>query len=180
MLRRISVILTLFVLVGLVPSATPASAYGFFVDSTVDLVDAHPGDGLCRTAANTCTLRAAVMEANVHTGSHTIVLPLGVFTFTIGTPWPPDGPEDTDANGDLDIRGNITILGHGISTTHISANRMHRIFQVAPQGSLTLANMTLRDGLAPTNTPPAAGGAILSQGPLSLTDVEGEDCADHT
>src|SRR5688500_1837174 len=41
-----------------------AYAASFTVNSTADQPDVSPGDGICRTASNTCTLRAAIMEAN--------------------------------------------------------------------------------------------------------------------
>ena len=37
----------------------------FTVDSTADAPDANTTDGICRTAANVCTLRAAIESANV-------------------------------------------------------------------------------------------------------------------
>src|SRR5262245_55682549 len=45
-----------------------APALAFVVDSTVDAPDATPGDGLCATTADQCTLRAAVEEANASPG----------------------------------------------------------------------------------------------------------------
>ena len=39
----------------------PAGAAGFAVTSNLDQVDANPGNGVCATSANVCTLRAAVM-----------------------------------------------------------------------------------------------------------------------
>lgn len=42
------------------------------VDSAGDQGDANKGDGLCRTSSNTCTLRAALEEANVHPGPEII------------------------------------------------------------------------------------------------------------
>src|SRR3981081_492383 len=44
--------------------APAAHAAEFSVNSTADLPDAKAGDHLCITAAATCTLRAAVQEAN--------------------------------------------------------------------------------------------------------------------
>src|SRR5690242_1332397 len=46
----------------LVPAV--AAAATFQVDSTGDQTDSTPGDGLCRTALSTCTLRAAIEESN--------------------------------------------------------------------------------------------------------------------
>src|SRR5262249_11620717 len=45
--------------------ASPAAASASFtVNSTDDTPDAHPGDGVCATAAGVCTSRAAIQEAN--------------------------------------------------------------------------------------------------------------------
>ncbi|GAA1627324.1 right-handed parallel beta-helix repeat-containing protein [Leucobacter chromiireducens] len=44
-----------------------AASYTFLIDSTdvtATAKDSSPGDGVCRTAANTCTLRAALEESN--------------------------------------------------------------------------------------------------------------------
>lgn len=65
----------------LVPAATAAT---FTVNSTADAVDATPGDGVCATATATCTLRAAIMEANALAGADTITLPAGSYGLTIG------------------------------------------------------------------------------------------------
>jgi CSLREA domain-containing protein len=39
-----------------------AGAATFTVNSTADRVDANVGDGVCRTSAGTCTLRAAIQR----------------------------------------------------------------------------------------------------------------------
>src|SRR5262245_43719284 len=58
-----------------------AAAATVQVDTTSDGIDADPGDGTCGTAAGTCTLRAAMMEAEKHTGEQvTVVVPAGRFT----------------------------------------------------------------------------------------------------
>jgi CSLREA domain-containing protein len=46
----------------------------FIVNSSADGVDVNPGDGVCRAAGNspTCTLRAAIQEANAYSNSDTI------------------------------------------------------------------------------------------------------------
>ena len=43
----------------------------FVVNSVSDLVDAEPGDGICVTSAGSCTLRAAIQEANASAGADT-------------------------------------------------------------------------------------------------------------
>ena len=48
------------------------AALTFVVNSVVDEDDANIGDGVCRTAGGVCSLRAAIEEANAHTGPDTI------------------------------------------------------------------------------------------------------------
>ncbi|MFN7929756.1 MAG: CARDB domain-containing protein, partial [Blastocatellia bacterium] len=80
-----------------VPEAT------FVVNSTSDLGDALPGDGICssaRAGAAVCTLRAAIEEANATAAADTI-------TFTIGT-----GQQTILLNTPLpDITNPVTIDG---------------------------------------------------------------------
>ena len=52
--------------------APPARAATFVVDSTGDEPDTDAGDGSCLTAAGTCTLRAAIQEANQTDGADVI------------------------------------------------------------------------------------------------------------
>ena len=51
-----------FVLVSFLNTATAQRV--FVVNSTLDLADNNPGDGVCQWSANICSLRAAIMEAN--------------------------------------------------------------------------------------------------------------------
>jgi CSLREA domain-containing protein len=46
----------------------------FIVTTITDAPDANPGDGQCRTADNTCSLRAAIEQANATPGRQTIAL----------------------------------------------------------------------------------------------------------
>jgi parallel beta-helix repeat protein len=53
----------------------PVHAASFVVDDSTDDANAHdknPGDGTCASWYNTCTLRAAIDEANALAGAHTI------------------------------------------------------------------------------------------------------------
>lgn len=61
---------------------TPTHANTPFTDnSTVDEVDANPGDGSClSTPSGQCTLRAAIIEANALPGADTLNLPAGAYT----------------------------------------------------------------------------------------------------
>lgn len=63
LLRTASVLLLLALASNLL--AVPAAAQATFtVTSVADQQDPNPGDGVCETASNTCTLRAAIQEAN--------------------------------------------------------------------------------------------------------------------
>lgn len=51
----------------------PAAAQTYTVNSTADLPDSNTGDGLCETSVpSTCTLRAAIEQANSNSGTDTI------------------------------------------------------------------------------------------------------------
>ncbi len=68
----------------------------FTVNSTLDQVDDDISDSVCHTVANTCTLRAAVMQPNrAPTAGATIILPAGVYTLTR-----PPVNDDGDDSGD--------------------------------------------------------------------------------
>ena len=96
-------------------AAPLALAVTFIVnDSTVDLPDTNPASGTCHTTANTCTLRAAVMQANrASAPSATIMVPAGIYNLTI----PAITGADGDDNGDL----NLTAPSNGFDNSVLSA-----------------------------------------------------------
>jgi CSLREA domain-containing protein len=62
----------------------PSAPSVFTVNTLDDEPDAVPGDERCATLAATCSLRAAILEANVHPGPDTIVFALaGLGPYTI-------------------------------------------------------------------------------------------------
>jgi hypothetical protein len=65
--------LALAAVLALTPDRASA-AIPITVNDTADRPDRSIGDGVCATAANTCTLRAAVQEANALLGQDTINL----------------------------------------------------------------------------------------------------------
>ena len=93
------------------------------VNSTADLADAVPGDGICADSAGDCTLRAAIEEANAnpgpdiivfhipgvgpHTIQHTAPLPSITETVTI------DGTSEPDYTGTPVIELDGTNAGAG-------------------------------------------------------------------
>src|SRR4051794_6443755 len=63
----------------------------FVVDSAGDEADNDLADTICRTSANTCTLRAAIQQANASAGADSInfaIAGAGVHTITPTTPLP--------------------------------------------------------------------------------------------
>jgi len=189
-----------------------ASRTGHAVNPTIFVDRFDDVAGLpCTAAANDCSLRSAVQLANVTPGPDSIVLQAGTYTLTLG-------PADDDStgngavvtSGDLDIfdsdgdpnqTADLTINGAGLNVTIIQAGPsagggIDRIFDVenvygspSAEGlNFTLANLTLRYGLAPAivvngNTFNETGGAInfngcrftvtdcASRGVLTLADI---------
>ena len=133
-------------------------------------------DGQCN---NHCSLRDAVTVANQTPGPSTIQLPTG--NFTLGIPSAPDGEqsiiEDDQDNqrGDLDVSGELHIIGSPTSLTRIiwydggSAYQGNddRLIEVLPGGNLTLEQLTLEAGFTPFE-----GGAVKNRGQLLVREVQ--------
>lgn len=133
----------------------------FIVDSELDAVDSNLGDGVCQTAEGTCTLRAAIQEANTSDTPDEITIPSGTFTLSIlGT------KENEAAFGDLDITNPLTINGAGSELTIISGNKIERVFHNL--ADTTISNLTIRDGFSQDDL---FGGAIHNAAPLVLQSV---------
>ncbi|HEX7541831.1 MAG TPA: hypothetical protein VF352_06850 [Anaerolineales bacterium] len=121
-------VLAMFMAPSVLASPGAPSAVTFTVNSTLDQPDELTIAGTCHTSANTCTLRAAVMQANRRSGAGaTILIPAGIYTLTI-----PIKGGDGEENGDLNLTtpgsGNPVITITGASATTIDANqRMQRM-----------------------------------------------------
>jgi CSLREA domain-containing protein len=154
----------LLVLAALAPVA-PAGAQTFFVNSVLDVVDAAPGNGTCATAAGTCTLRAAIQEANrTASGDVLILVPPGVYRVTI--PIPTANPcARNDATGGYMIKNykprRISIAGTDPGSTIVDGNALDGVFDVdgVPGSTTLLANMTIRNGNR-SNTCRRFGGGV--------------------
>lgn len=150
------------------PSCEGAIGYSFDVDTTADAVDALPGDGLCRTTRNECSLRAAIMESNTSAGHDLIQVPAGLYELSL------TGAEATDtpnaAVNDLDITGGLTLVG-AVSAdlnenlaTVINGGAIDRIFDVYTPTTqfVNLTHLRLENGQAVNS----GGGAIWNRGNL--------------
>src|SRR5579859_1726464 len=151
--------------------AAPASAT-FNVNSTLDEVDDNPGNGLCHSASNHCTLRAAVMEANFSSGAGAdIIVPRGIYTLTI-----PASAGDDASNGDLNLSAlpdthsnrptaglTIALVGAGAASTIIDANQIDRVLSVGANRVATISGVTLRGGFFSDS-----GGGVYNNGALTV------------
>ncbi|MEO8436273.1 MAG: hypothetical protein ABI596_15330, partial [Pyrinomonadaceae bacterium] len=141
----------------------------FTVNSTLDLPDLNPGDGICNAGVALCTLRAAINESNFSGGANVITVPSGTYTLTLG-------PSDDEFNalgasmdsGDLDIMDlgafvgstltSVTINGAGAGSTIIDGGGIDRVLDInnfAAGGAsvnVTLTGLTIRNGNAPVSS----------------------------
>ncbi|MBX7105464.1 MAG: hypothetical protein K1X57_15370 [Gemmataceae bacterium] len=121
-----------------------------------------PGDGVL-------SLREAVLASNASsTVDDTIVLPAGNYVLTTVGEW-----EDSAAKGDLDVLGNVLIVGAGPSTTFINGNASDRIFDIK-SGNVTISGMTISNGLdrsaGSTFSAFDGGGGIRSTATLTISN----------
>jgi len=146
------------VALALVPFAPSARAQATFtVDSLADMPDANPGDSVCATAAATCTLRAALEEADNDVLPDVVLfdaaLPLpGVITLT----------STLTATRSVEVRGpgsaQLSIEGGGV------AGIADRVLLLDPRAgdappAFTLTGLTIRGGFV--DAAPRNGGGIL-------------------
>jgi len=162
-LLALGLMLGALTLVGVVGAANSGSSY--FVDSTADATDKNLGDNSCATAANVCTLRAAIMEANAHPGTDTITLKHlaagstpDVFKLTIGGK---DDETPDAAIGDLDVTESVNISGFNAAWTVIDGNGKDRIFDLHGGTYVALTSMTIQNGDTGFNND---GGGIRARG----------------
>lgn len=142
--------------------AVAAPTVTFNVNSTLDLVDNNPGNGVCQTAGGDCSLRAAIQEANATASSDTIILPAGTYVLTITGQL-----EDAAAQGDLDILNDLTLQGAGADTTIVDARKIDRVFHITATAQVTLTGLTIQNG----SDNGYLGGGIRANGALTLIDA---------
>lgn len=106
-----------------------------------------------------CSLREAILAANQNPGEDLILLHAGNYTLTIA-----GAGEDLGATGDLDINGNLVLLGDGAGNTIIEGTHVDRLFQVPAGVTAEIHDVTLANG-----TGTGLGGAILNAGTLTVT-----------
>lgn len=126
-----------------------------------DAPDAAPGDGVCAAADGTCTLRAAIEEANALSGADSVTIPTGTYRLE-------------RALGELVVSEDLVITGGGRTLTRIKGNKPYvdgpgsRILHVLA-GTVSLQSVGLHNGGLTTG----CGGGVLNEAgaTLSLANV---------
>lgn len=151
--------------------AMPSTSFAakFAVNSTDDIVDAAPGDGICETAAGNgiCTLRAAVQEANAFAGQDKIVLKAKKYSLIAGSEGESGGAgEDAAATGDLDITESVTIIGQGSAYTSVDGSHLDRVFHIIGTADdvVRFSGITVQNGNVL-----GQGGGIFNDSDASVT-----------
>jgi CSLREA domain-containing protein len=169
--RSISLLrLVVLVCLALAVRSAAAATLVYNVNSFADVIDPNI-NGICDTGGGVCTLRAAIMEANGSSHSHsdavTINLQAGTYTLTI----PIDANDDL-RSGDLNLAFNTRLQGAGMNLTTIDANHVDRAIYVHGAADVTLADLTVQGGRPPANASRATeghgGGIYVNEGSLTL------------
>ncbi len=142
-----------------------ANAAVFFVTETLD-------------TTKTASLRGAIMAANQIGGRNTIILGRAPNYWQPSWPWVyrltiPGANEGASVTGDLNInRGELTIIGMSRSVTIDATGLGDRVFQVSSNAQLTLDNLTIKGGTAPSDAGLSGGGqfggCVYNSGTLIL------------
>lgn len=120
------------------PSVTHAA--DFEVDDPADAHDVNPGDGICRGwRPHSCTLRAAIEEANA-TAAHDVIRVPGPSSYVL-------------EYGELLVSESVAI--HGEPGVVVDADGMSRVFFV-DDGSATITDLAIIGGFSGEN-----GGGVL-------------------
>jgi len=153
-----------------IPFIAPSHAFEYEVNSAVDAADLDTSDGVCAAtglSGNTCTLRAAIQQANAWPGPDRIRLGNATYRLTIG-----GAGEELAATGDLDIRDDLIIDG-GLSSIIDACDATKtvcmsdRVFDIHTGVQATLSHLTIQNG----NIPSDSGGGIQNFGALTLQSV---------
>jgi len=167
------------------PMPTPARAFGFYSEITVNTTAdeySSPDDGRC-------SLREAITTANDNAnfggchrfqvfgnGVDTILLPSSTNTYFLEQP---GANEDFNATGDLDIRESVIISATGgspplvLGLTDAMTIWDDRIFHILT-GTVTIKGIVISGGQVQSSDPNPAGGAVYISFGTSLTLSDSE------
>ena len=149
----------------LITLAQPYTGTQLAVDTAVDSNELFYR--ACTAAANDCSLRGAISRANLDSGqAYTIQLPAGIYPLTL-----PGAGEDNNATGDLDLNGNLTVLGGGAKNTIIDGGQLDRVLHVQSNGTVAIHDVEITGG----RVVGSGGGVYIAAG----SHVEIADAAIH-
>jgi CSLREA domain-containing protein len=118
--------------------------FDLVVDDPGDAPDATPGDERCATAAGSCTLRAAIDEANADPVPDRIVVTAGVDPVLALA----GADDDTNATGDLDVLTPVTIVGAGATLDAAGIDRALDVAVDPAAGEVVVDELHLTGGAA--------------------------------
>lgn len=137
--------------------AGPVRAAQFTVTKTTDSFD-----GVCDAD---CSLREAIQAANNAAGADEVILPYGLYRLSLT-----GAGEDANATGDLDIIGELEIVGVGEQSTQIDGsfyNLGDRILDIWT-GPVEIRDLTINGGTALGAAGDFNGGGILNREDLTI------------
>ncbi|HYX29062.1 MAG TPA: NF038122 family metalloprotease [Pyrinomonadaceae bacterium] len=142
------------------PTPTPCRTV-LTVNDNGDGVDITPGNGSCATANSTCTLRAAIQEANATQGCGMVTVSLAAIrgTVVLNTALP-------------DMSHDVNIIGPGpnqltVMRSTAAGTATFRIFTIPQFTTAIISGLTISNGNLVANE---SGGGISNRGTLTLTD----------
>ncbi len=149
--RRMGLIIIILSSLLLVYGMTSAPVYAanFLVDDSGDASDADTSNGVCATVGGTCTLRAAIEQANANGVGDIINFDVSVTSINIGT--------------QLEISSEITINGSGVTVDNTGTGRVFFIFS----GTVIISGLTITGGSA------SDGAGLLIEGASANLTLQG-------
>lgn len=135
------------------------------VNTTADLQDVNPGDGVCEAASGNgqCSVRGAVQESNARPGRQFIYVPAGSYVLQFE---PGDAVGETSS---LLINDDVTLQGDGPESTFIEGESVFGgpLLYIPDDVDVGLMRLTFRNG----GTAQAGGGIRQDAGNLVLFEV---------
>lgn len=164
----VALFLLLFFSLGL----PPTYAAGIVVNTAADEIN-DDGDCSLREAIQAANTDSAVDACSEGAGNDVITFDAALDGTVILFALDPNATGDDNRDGDLDVNtsgGNLTISGNGIANTIIDGNNKDRVFHHIGNGTFTISDVTVQNGLL--SRVGADGGGFLNDGGGTLFIVE--------
>ncbi|WP_204787576.1 Ig-like domain-containing protein, partial [Paenibacillus oryzisoli] len=146
------------------------------VNTSIDVEDAYPGNGICDDGNGNCSIRAALMEANTLAGADTISIPPDVYTLNA-------------ALGQLVVTSDVSLIGiQGnpvntiIQAASDAVSATNRVLSINPNVNtpgydVKIEGLTLRYGKAPVGF---GGGGIDGDAGTRTIEIAHSIIGDNT